>query len=136
MARQYRRDSRGRFAGSGTPGAKVTSGRAGGFANANHRARVQEAKKAGQLNGKLAARSVQRKSAGAHSMLKRTVERNAGTIGLVAGVAAVSAVQGAGRRKQANANARNASELATLGRAINNLRTEVQFYGNTGKPLK
>jgi len=37
--RQYRRNSRGRFAGAES-GTKVTYGRAGGFASATHRANV------------------------------------------------------------------------------------------------
>lgn len=38
--RSYVRGSNGRFAGSGTKGAKVTTGRAGGFHNASFRQRV------------------------------------------------------------------------------------------------
>lgn len=37
--RQYRRNSRGRFAGA-TTGTVITTGRAGGFASAAHRANV------------------------------------------------------------------------------------------------
>lgn len=40
--RAYRRDNQGRFAGSGS-GTKVTYGKAGGFANAAHRAKVAQA---------------------------------------------------------------------------------------------
>lgn len=38
--RKYRRNQRGQFASNGDSGAKVTIGRAGGFANAGHRSRV------------------------------------------------------------------------------------------------
>lgn len=41
--RAYRRDSSGRFAGSGA-GTKVTYGRAGGWANASHQAKAQAAR--------------------------------------------------------------------------------------------
>ena len=40
-SRAYRRDSRGRFAGSG---GRVTYGKAGGFANASHRAKAADAR--------------------------------------------------------------------------------------------
>lgn len=43
--RAYRRDNRGRFAGAGG-GTKVTYGKAGGFANAAHRAKVAQGQKA------------------------------------------------------------------------------------------
>jgi hypothetical protein len=39
-SRQYRRNNRGQFASAGSPGTKVTTGRAGGFANAAHQQRV------------------------------------------------------------------------------------------------
>lgn len=41
MARTYKRDNAGRFAGSGSA-TRTTTGKAGGFANAAHRARVAQ----------------------------------------------------------------------------------------------
>lgn len=53
--RAYRRDSHGRFAGSGG-GTKVTYGKAGGFANSAFRARVAAGRASG-LGGKAGARA-------------------------------------------------------------------------------
>lgn len=44
--RQYRRKSNGQFASRGDAGAKVTVGRAGGFASAAHRANVANSRAA------------------------------------------------------------------------------------------
>lgn len=63
--RAYRRDNRGRFAGAGG-GTKVTYGKAGGFANAAHRAKVAQGQKArpkkslGATAGALGKRAVKR----------------------------------------------------------------------------
>lgn len=58
MARQYKRDANGRFASSGTA-VKTTTGRAGGFANQQHRSKVQ----------------LQRQSAAAHNTKGNAVTR-------------------------------------------------------------
>lgn len=62
MARKYRRNDRGQFSSSGT---KVTTGRAGGFANAAHRARVANNKKAAAQRKALVRKGVKVAAAGA-----------------------------------------------------------------------
>jgi hypothetical protein len=56
--RNYVRGSNGRFAGAGSPGAKVTTGRAGGFANANFRTQVIQKRAASQQRKALTRRGV------------------------------------------------------------------------------
>lgn len=82
MARQYRRNARGQFASNSDTGAKVTSGRAGGFANATFRARVANnraaaarrqklAKGAAKAGGAVAAAAVVSAAAGRKSIKQR-----------------------------------------------------------------
>jgi hypothetical protein len=63
--RQYRRRGNGQFASRGDTGAKVTTGRAGGFANATHRANVANSRKASARKNALVRKGVKVAATGA-----------------------------------------------------------------------
>ena len=99
--RAYRRDSHGRFAGSGG-GTKVTYGKAGGFANSAFRARVAAGRASGLGNKAGAQRTVSRPSRN-RSYVKRAFKGAVvgGIGGTVAGLAIAGGIKvaaGASRR--------------------------------------
>jgi len=73
-SRQYRRSSNGRFAGAGA-GTRVTTGKAGGYANAAFRARTGAARARKARNAKYARVAGKAATALAAALLARQVLR-------------------------------------------------------------
>lgn len=106
-SRKYRRDKNGRFATSGTV---VTMGKAGGFANAGHRASVQALQQPRPTGGASARARLNRK------MARRRKVSNAVAVGLTA-VAVSGLTRGAanavlGGNKQERMTSRMAATMA------------------------
>lgn len=116
-SRQYRRNKSGQFAGAGSPGTKITVGRAGGFANAAHRARVAQSKSASKHQNTLSS--------------SKTVKVAAAGVGAAAAIGVTRAVVG-GR----GTPARRSVEVSNPGKAGNALTGVVRAVGKAGKALK
>lgn len=116
LSRQYRRDSQGRFAGAGAPGAKVTQGKAGGFANATFRARVANDRAAAKHKRTLVRKGVKAVAAGA---------------GAAAAAGTVRAAVG-GRGRSPAANKVQTSNPGTVGKV---LKGAARAVGKAGKSL-
>ncbi len=77
MARQYKRDKNGRFVSSSGSVAKVTTGRAGGFANSQFRSRVQTARAATRANATKGALADRRRTPASIARAKQEKRKRA-----------------------------------------------------------
>lgn len=80
-SRKYRRNNKGQFASAGSPGTKITVGRAGGFANSAHQQRVAGKRAASKQRQALVRKGVkvtaEAAAAGAvGAAVRRGVKRN------------------------------------------------------------
>lgn len=116
--RAYRRDSHGRFAGAGGGGTKVTYGKAGGFANAAHRAKV------GSGNGARLAKG------GSKHRIRAFVKKHPTAVGHAAGYAAILGL-GAASGVVQSVQSRRTSPAARRGLSLVN--KNAKLYGKNAR---